>query len=82
MTALALRMIGLLPVREACGERRACGEVLREGVIEVAWGGGIVFFLFLPLLPFSYLLFIFNQLVVWFFSFTLVLCSLRFLRRW
>lgn len=43
MTVWALRVIGWVPVREACGERRVSGEVFRggEGGIEVDWGGGI-----------------------------------------
>lgn len=48
MTVLAPRVIGWVPVREACGERRVSGEVFRGGEgggvgadVELGWGGGI-----------------------------------------
>lgn len=46
MTVLGPRVIGWVPVREACGERRVRGEVFRGGGgmgtgVEVGWGGGI-----------------------------------------
>ena len=46
MTALAPRTIGWVPVKEACGERRACGEVFSDGGVVLAWGRDISRFSF------------------------------------
>lgn len=46
MTALAWRVMGWVPVRDACGESRVCGEVMRGRGVEIAGGGGIVWLRF------------------------------------